>query len=967
MNYTYNLLNPLDYIRLLFLALFDWETFPGPTDSRERALLIAQGALLVAAVNAGVGLWVASRGGEWQLVLLTMATGVGIGVGIGLASGSDSGVWLGAAFSVSYAASVAAALAVAFTIGGFAALSMAMAVAFVMAVGGALTTGGGVTFTLAFNVVGGLASGVTFAGAVTVAGALGGAWAWLAGMGIALLGGFVVFWSAAILAYVTEAALEAIVKPRSIKADWWSGLILAGLLSLGAAYLFALLARWLPTLAGLHPLWFAALLFVLSIRLPLWPIEAVVGLLGCATSFRSRREPWQVREAIRRWYFDRHTILPLPGEAWAFRHLASLDWEEGTQAAVNTAGPSSHLLPSIGVLRTFARSDPYGVLARIAEIDHTETRQRLSRYTFHSQPESVARARSAYEALLSAGERLAAGQEGGRQPRSLLARVGSLLDRTAREEETLTIQEVTSELGRAVQEMQLAGQLAGPDGIRWADEMLALYGQIETAMAWTHISAIAAFHAPSLLSAEAPQLFPPTLIQLLQRMDELARNTEAYNQATSQVTRQRALLAANEQVVALDPQVENVPAPAGPLLALVIAHWQRLLAAGGGALARAETAGPVANPYVLNNPVHGDLFVGRADILRRLEELWAGEGQKPSVVLYGHRRMGKSSILANLGARFGPSTVIVDFNMQRVGLVASTGELLYNLALALYDEVATLGGWSEPDEERFTAHKPYTAFDRFLKHLDRLRGQRRFIVTVDEFELIENAIDKGQLEPGLLGFWRGIIGTYPWFVMAFAGLHTLQEMTEDYWDPFFGSVTAVPVSFLSREAAWRLITQPTPEFPLDYDATAVEQIIALTHGQPYLVQLIGHGLVTRFNRQAFEEGAEPERRFTVADVQAIIDAPEFFRDGDAYFTGIWRQAEKSKPPEQTAVLRALATSETGIPTVELAQQSGLEMGTVEGSLSTLARHDVVAEKAGIWQFTVELMRRWVAAHHPVAQ
>jgi hypothetical protein len=29
-------------------------------------------------------------------------------------------------------------------------------------------------------------------------------------------------------------------------------------------------------------------------------------------------------------------------------------------------------------------------------------------------------------------------------------------------------------------------------------------------------------------------------------------------------------------------------------------------------------------------------------------------------------------------------------------------------------------------------------------------------------------------------------------------------------------------------------------------------------------------------------------------------------------------------------------------------------------LETLARHDVVMEADGRWQFTVELMRRWVA-------
>jgi len=312
--------------------------------------------------------------------------------------------------------------------------------------------------------------------------------------------------------------------------------------------------------------------------------------------------------------------------------------------------------------------------------------------------------------------------------------------------------------------------------------------------------------------------------------------------------------------------------------------------------------------------------------------------------------------------------VIVDFNMQRVGRVASTGELLYNLALALYD-AQTLGVsetprvLDEPDETYFTppTHSPYTSFDRFLKkRLDRVRAGRRFIVTVDEFELIEKWIAEGRLEPDLLGFWRSLIQTYPWFVMAFAGLHTLEEMRRDYWNPLYGSVTAVPVSFLSRDAAWRLITQPTPEFPLDYDADAVELIIALTHGQPYLVQLIGHGLVTRFNRQTFEEGVERERRFTLADIEAIIGAPEFFRDGDAYFTGVWRQAETSEPPGQTAVLRALASSEAGMPAEEIARQARLAPGEVERALETLARHDVLMEENGRWQFTVELMRRWVA-------
>jgi hypothetical protein len=377
---------------------------------------------------------------------------------------------------------------------------------------------------------------------------------------------------------------------------------------------------------------------------------------------------------------------------------------------------------------------------------------------------------------------------------------------------------------------------------------------------------------------------------------------------------------------------------------------------------------PFGETGCITNP---DRFFDREELLRQIfEELEKGS----NLSLVGESQVGKSSILHNLGARFGTGTVIVDFNMQRVGLVKSTNELLYNLALALYDAEtrflsANQVSFDEPDEERFTAHNPYTAFDRFLKLLDRVRAGRRFIVTLDEFELIEQLIGEGRLEPRLLDFWRGLIQTYPWFIMAFAGLHTLQEMTRDYWHPLYGSVIGIPVSFLGRDAAWRLITQPTPDFPLDYDGNAVERVIALANGQPYLTQLIGHALVTRFNRQTFEQGVERERRFDLTDVEAIITAPEFYRDGDAYFTGVWRQAETSAPPGQTAVLHALAdlledpeppTRSVGLSTDEVARQTGLAPEETERALETLARHDVAKEENGRWQFTVELMRRWVA-------
>jgi len=451
------------------------------------------------------------------------------------------------------------------------------------------------------------------------------------------------------------------------------------------------------------------------------------------------------------------------------------------------------------------------------------------------------------------------------------------------------------------------------------------------------------------------------VIKSLRELGEIGEEIRAYCDSTSKINRLAALVRATDALNDLDKYVQQeIMAPEQYLLRRIIRQWQALIIEAGGELGRAESAGPVANPYVAGNPVTGRLFVGRDDILRRLEELWRGAGQKPSVVIYGHRRMGKSSILHNLGARFGKETVIIDFNMQRVGQVENAGELLLNLALAIYDALRGAIALPEPAEDAFLAHNPFTAFDRFLKQLDAQRGSRQFIIAIDEFENIERHIEQGKLTPQLLDYWRGLFQTYSWFVMAFAGLHTLEEMTSDYWQPLFGSVTKIPVSFLSADAVRRLITNPADDFDLDYDADAIERIILLTSGQPYLIQLLCHGLVTRFNRQNFEEDAERERRFHLADVDAVVASPEFFRDGDAYFTGVWAQADNGAQTCQQTLLRLLSRAANGMTIQDLADQSGLSVEQTQSALTLLRRHDVISESDDGWRFTVELMRQWVA-------
>jgi AAA+ ATPase superfamily predicted ATPase len=453
----------------------------------------------------------------------------------------------------------------------------------------------------------------------------------------------------------------------------------------------------------------------------------------------------------------------------------------------------------------------------------------------------------------------------------------------------------------------------------------------------------------------------PEVIKALDSLRNVGTEINTYQNATSYANKQSAVLRANDILNSLNEYATNqIITPEKAIINGIIYEWRKLVSTEGGKLAGQGWLNPVRNPYMAGNPVTDSLFVGREDILRRLEELWMSPEQGESVILYGQRRIGKSSILRNLGIRLGHQTTVVQFNMQMAIGTSNTSELIYYLALEIYD---TLSGeqkqnLSEPKSQQFTIENHYYALKRFLNQLDKVRDGLRFIIAVDEYENIEKLIENKGFEPELIWFWRGLIQTYPWFIMIFAGLHELHEMCHDYWNPLFASVKSIRVSFLSPQAARKLITEPVPEFDIDYNEDAVQLIISLTNGQPYLIQLICRELVTNFNREVFEEGRERERRFTVEDVETVINNPDFYSDGNAYFTGIWRQAEKSSPAdEQLKILRKLCYKE--LSPLQLEQETTLNLEQVQATLKTLQDHDVIVERDGYYGYTVKLMQEWV--------
>ncbi|CBN58671.1 MULTISPECIES: AAA family ATPase [Kamptonema] len=389
------------------------------------------------------------------------------------------------------------------------------------------------------------------------------------------------------------------------------------------------------------------------------------------------------------------------------------------------------------------------------------------------------------------------------------------------------------------------------------------------------------------------------------------------------------------------------------LIINIAQRWQTALLAITREIGNISITEPVTNPYIIGDPVQTKLFVGREDIMRELKELWVVSHRLQSVVLYGHRRMGKTSILLNVGNILGAKVHLAYINLLLVGQSnQGVGEVLIKIS----DAISLAVNLPSPADEGFLK-LPYITFERYLKQVvANLDGG--LIIALDEFEKIEELIEAKKIDPDFMGFLRGLVQMSPKIAFALAGLHTLEEMTEDYFHPFFSSIIPIRVGFLSPGATRQILANPDDDFLLDYKPEAMDTIYQLTQGQPYLVQLIGFLLVRRYNDLVFEMGKTLDPVFTRDDVEAVINDPDFFIKGRYYFTGVWGQSAQGSPGQQE-ILKILAPHPEGINLDRIIQAINMDETTLNEAIETLKRHDVIQETNAQYHIIVELFRRWV--------
>jgi uncharacterized protein len=381
----------------------------------------------------------------------------------------------------------------------------------------------------------------------------------------------------------------------------------------------------------------------------------------------------------------------------------------------------------------------------------------------------------------------------------------------------------------------------------------------------------------------------------------------------------------------------------------LILRWQNIVKKREAELRKQLAFTPIPNPFIAaGNPLQPrdhQLFKGRKDIIIAIEENIINPSQRPALLLYGRRRIGKSSTLLNLPRLLSSQYVPVYIDFQNAKWRDSDAMFCYQLVSTIYGELfqrALHEGLNQPRMEEFE-QRTFTRFDHYLDRIEALSRciGKQLLLTFDEYERMEEGATMGNITHEIFNQLRHIVQHRERLVVLFSGSYRFEEARMVNWTNYLINVKTLELSYLAPDEARELVERPVPDFKLRYEPGVVKQILQLTHCQPYLLQAVASDLVNYLNGQKRQTA-------TLADLQVAVK--KVLVTAQAYFHYLW--SEDCTEAER-ALLRALATDES----------VGSQVEQYQNEWQSLSRKEIVEIYTDRYCFAVELFRLWILKNH----
>ncbi len=387
----------------------------------------------------------------------------------------------------------------------------------------------------------------------------------------------------------------------------------------------------------------------------------------------------------------------------------------------------------------------------------------------------------------------------------------------------------------------------------------------------------------------------------------------------------------------------------------------------------------IVNPYIAGNPVTGSaMFFGREDVFDFIRRTLKGQHRDNVIVLYGQRRTGKTSVLYQMRSHLSEPYVCIfkDIHTNTEIKMVSSMRLSEPYVCIFMDlhgfALDSLGGflWElanhilrvlhrdyqidlpQPNRAEFMADPRNCFENEFLHYVWSACGDRHLLLMLDEAIRLEEQVRAGKLEHNIFEYLRHLMQHHERLSFLFSLGSGLEEMEKEY--SFLFSVGLYKkISFLDRDAASALITQPVKDY-YQVEPAALERIFQITSGHPYYTQLLCHSLFNRWQQRQVPH-------IEAQDVDEVLD--EAVERGLAVLKHVWEESTPGEKATMAGIAATMGAFNRPVGTEDINRAWAREdviipKGEMAKAIRSLIARDVIAG-TDKYVFTVDLQRLWV--------
>ncbi|NEP34944.1 ABC transporter substrate-binding protein [Moorena sp. SIO3B2] len=366
------------------------------------------------------------------------------------------------------------------------------------------------------------------------------------------------------------------------------------------------------------------------------------------------------------------------------------------------------------------------------------------------------------------------------------------------------------------------------------------------------------------------------------------------------------------------------------------------------------------NPYEIGKIIDDpDKFFGRESLFQFIED---NLRQRVKVILlHGQRRIGKSSILAQIPNKVATDQFyFVNFDLQ--GYIHKPfSHIIYNLAQEICDHLVDdfdLGqDYLTPPSKQELNNDITIFFDNFLPKVFWLLKSKNLVFLLDEFDVLTNQKPRSE-ERNFFSYLANLIKRHhQLFMIAVVGRNLVDV---PIIVRVFGSPPYHEIGFLNKLSAQRLITKPAKDV-VTYEPHAVTKIYNLSAGHPYFTQVLCFTLFLR--------ARENQWKIYSRDVELIVK--QAIEKAEAGLAGLW---ESLPIPERVVFLAVAEAQQRAISQHQLLPEHPLSFLEGYGVIQTNPLYQATKrlKDYGFVDDTerrvkVPLVRHWLLQHHSLRQ